>query len=202
MKLIVMTKPTFFVEENKIIEGLFESGLDELHLYKPNSSPMYSERLLTLLPDSYYKNITVHEHYYLKEEYRLRGIHIDDESQQPPTGYRGHVSRSCTNLNTLKNMKSKSDYVFLKHIFDSQTYKEERGLFTYGQLKAAQKQGLIDRHVYALGGINLDNIHIAKELGFGGVVISGDLWNRFDIHQGVDYKELLEHFEKLRKAIK
>lgn len=202
MKLIVMTKPTFFVEENKIIEGLFESGLDELHLYKPNSSPLYSERLLTLLPDSYYKNIVVHEHYYLKEEYRLCGIHIDNAAQQPPTGYRGHISRSCTNLNMLKEIKSKSSYVFLKHIFDSQTYKEERGLFTYEQLKAAQKQGLIDRHVYALGGINLDNIHIAKELGFGGVVISGDLWNRFNIHQGVDYKELLAHFDKLRKAIK
>ena len=28
MKLIIMTKPTFFVEEDKILTALFEMGLD------------------------------------------------------------------------------------------------------------------------------------------------------------------------------
>ena len=36
MKLAIMTKPTFFVEEDKILATLFEAGLDNLHLYKPN----------------------------------------------------------------------------------------------------------------------------------------------------------------------
>ncbi len=63
------------------------------------------------------------------------------------------------------------------------------------------KAGLIDKKVYALGGMSLENIKIAKELGFGGVVICGDLWNRFDIHNENDFKELILHFEKLRKAI-
>ena len=34
-----------------------------------------------------------------------------------------------------------------------------------------------------------------------GVVICGDLWNHFDIHSNVDYKAVIEHFEKIRKAI-
>ncbi len=42
---------------------------------------------------------------------------------------------------------------------------------------------------------------MAKDLGFGGVVISGDLWKRFNIHQELDYKELLDHFTKIRKAV-
>ena len=42
MKLVLITKPTFFVEEDKIIASLFEEGLDNLHLYKPDSSPMYA----------------------------------------------------------------------------------------------------------------------------------------------------------------
>ena len=58
MKLIVMTKPTFFVEEDKILANLFEEGLENLHLYKPGASPMYSERLLTLLGDDYRNRIT------------------------------------------------------------------------------------------------------------------------------------------------
>ena len=81
MKLVVMTQPTFFVEEDKILTSLFDEGLEHLHLYKPGSEPMYSERLLTLLPEEYYKRITVHENFYLKEEYKLRGIHIDDETR-------------------------------------------------------------------------------------------------------------------------
>ena len=96
--------------------------------------------------------------------------------------------------------KRNADYVFLKHIFDSQTG-NEKASFTPNELEQASKLGLIDRHVYALGGMNIDNIRMAKELGFGGVVICGDLWNRFNIHQGLDYKELIAHFEKLRKAI-
>ena len=69
------------------------------------------------------------------------------------------------------------------------------------ELEAASEKGLIDRHVHALGGISLERIKIAKDLGFGGVVICEDLWNRFDIHNEIDYKRLISHFEKLQKAI-
>ena len=68
-------------------------------------------------------------------------------------------------------------------------------------LKEASRKGLIDKKVYALGGICLNNINVAKDLGFGGIVICGDLWNRFNIHNEQDYKELISHFEKLRKAV-
>ncbi len=196
-----MTQPTFFVEEDKIITSLFDEGLDNLHLYKPGSSPMYSERLLTLLSDEYYSKITVHDNFYLKEEYKLRGIHIDDASTPIPQGYKGHISRTCMKLEDLKEAKRNTDYVLLKYIFDSQSETGQKASFTEKELHEAARRGLIDRHVYALGGMNLDNIRIAKDFGFGGVVISGDLWNRFNIHQELDYQELIDHFTKLRKAI-
>lgn len=201
MKLIIMTKPTFFVEEDKILTALFEEGLDNLHLYKPDSSPMFSERLLTLLDDSCRKRITVHEHHYLKEEYRLKGIHIDSAEGNVPLGYKGHVTRTCRNIEELKKAKRNADYVFLRNIFDSQTNANEKQSFSYEELAGASKCGLIDKHVYAQGGINIDNIRIIKELGFGGVVICGDLWNRFNIHHGMDYKEVIAEFEKLKKII-
>lgn len=196
-----MTKPTFFVEEDKILTTLFEEGLENLHLYKPNSAPMYSERLLTLLSDYCRKRITVHEHFYLKEEYRLKGIHIDNATSELPIGYKGNVSRTCRNLDELKVAKKQSDYVLLRNIFDSQTNLNEKTSFSFESLKDAARHGLIDRHVYAQGGINMENLRIIKDLGFGGVVICGDLWNRFDIHHGMDYKEVITEFEKLRKAI-
>ena len=201
MKLIVMTKPTFFVEEDKILANLFEEGLENLHLYKPGAAPMFSERLLTLLGDDYHSKIIVHGHFYLKEEYRLKGIHIDDAFTEPPTGYKGNLSRTCHAISDLKEAKRHANYVFLNSIFDSQTNPEEKQSFSREELMEASRQGLIDKKVFALGGMNLDNVREAKDLGFGGIVICGDLWNRFNIHNEIDYKELLLHFEKLRKTI-
>ncbi len=201
MKLAIMTKSTFFVEEDKILSSLFDEGLDDLHLFKPGSSPMYSERLLTLLPEDYYRKITVHDHFYLKQEYDLAGIHLDNPTDNLPDGYKGKFSRTCTDLSQLKEMKKKSQYVFLKNIFDCIEFKEEKSSFSLQQLELAAGNGLVDKKVYALGGMSLENIKIAKALGFGGVVICGDLWNRFDIHNEKDYKELIAHFEKLRKAV-
>ena len=196
-----MTRPTFFVEEDKILTNLFEEGMDNLHLYKPGSSPMYLERLLTLLGEDLASKTTVHNHFYLKEEYKLRGIHIDDAFTEPPSGYRGNISRTCHAISELKEVKRHSNYVFLHPVFDSQTIKEETSNFTIAELEEAARQGLIDKKVYALGGINLDNIKTVRSLGFGGVVICGDLWNRFDIHNELDYKDLLLHFEHLKKAV-
>lgn len=201
MKLVILTKSTFFVEEDKILSSLFDEGMDNLHLFKPGSSPMFSERLLTLLPEECHRKITVHEHFYLKSEYRLAGIHIDNPQEEIPQGYKGQVSRTCNNLSLLKNMKKESPYVFLKNIFDCIEFHDEKSTFTLPQLEEAAANGLIDRHVYALGGMSLENVRIARELGFGGVVICGDLWNRFDIHSELDFKKLIAHFERLRKAI-
>lgn len=201
MKLAIMTKPTFFVEENKILEALFEEGLDDLHIYKPHSSPVYTERLLSLLPESTHRRITVHDHYYLKEEFGLAGIHLDDATSERPSGYRGNFSRSCSDLSQLKEAKKKARYVFLRNIFDSLSEPLEKCSFSPTDLQMASRQGLIDKHVYALGGLSLDNARRMKDLGFGGVVICGDLWNRFDIHNETDFKSIINHFEKLRTAI-
>lgn len=201
MKLIIMTKSTFFVEEDKILVTLFEEGMDNLHLYKPATSPVYSERLLSLIPEEFYNKITVHDHFYLKDEYRLCGIHIDTPVLTPPLNYKGHICRTCTNLEQLKDMKKQSNYVFLRNIFDSQSEPTQKSNFTMNDLENAASCGLIDKKVYALGGMNMDNLQIAKDLGFGGIVICGDLWNRFDIHNQNDYKELINHFERLRKII-
>lgn len=201
MKLVIQTKSTFFVEEDKILATLFDEGMDNLHLYKPSSSPLYDERLLSLLPEEYYRKITVHDHFYLKKEYGLAGIHLDAPEAAVPSGYRGNFSRTCTNLMMLKEMKRKARYVFLKNIFDCIEFKDEKSSFSIAQLQEASRQGLIDRHVYALGGMTIDNIKIAKELGFGGVVVCGDLWNRFDIYSQRDFKDIIAHFEKLRKAV-
>lgn len=201
MKLAIMTKSTFFVEEDKILTTLFDEGMDNLHLYKPGTPPIYSERLLSLISEDYYKKITVHDHFYLKEEYGLYGIHLDTPQTVLPSGYRGRIGRTCTDISELRDMKRLSNYVFLGNIFDSISDPAIKSRFTLTQLEKAAQEGLIDRKVYAMGGMDCDNVRIIKDFGFGGIVIRGDIWKRFDIHNQTDYKELLNHFEKLRNII-
>lgn len=201
MKLVIQTQSTFFVEEDKILEALFDAGMDSLHLYKPDSLELYSERLLKLLPEDCHPKITVHQHYYLKEKYKLAGIHIDTAGSEMPNGYKGRVGWTCDNLDLLKDLKKKGKYVFLKSTFSHGKWDGEDSAFITKQLMEVAKSGLIDKHVYAMGGMGLGNIRLAKDLGFGGIVVSEDLWNRFDIHNEADFKGLIRHFEKLRKTM-
>ncbi len=201
MKLVIMTKSTFFVEEDKILTTLFDEGMDKLHLYKPGSQLVFSERLLSLIPEGYHDKIVVHEHYRLKNEYDLAGIHLNKPSEMVPNGIRGKISRTCEDLNLLKEMKKNSNYVFLRRIFGCMGNADKQSSFSVKELEDAADKGLIDKRVYALGGITLDNVRMAKELGFGGVVVCSDLWNRFDIHHGADFRDLLALFRNYQKLV-
>jgi thiamine-phosphate pyrophosphorylase len=199
MKLIVITTPTFFIEEDKILTTLFEEGLDYLHLRKPDTAPMFSERLLTLIPEQYRKRIVTHDHFYLKEEFNLMGIHLNHRNPNPPENYRGHISCSCHSLEEVKSRKSPCNYVFMSPIFDSISKQNYLSTYSAEEIRQASKDGIIDKKVIALGGIDAGNIPLIKDYGFGGAAILGDLWNRFDTRINRDYKELIEHFRELKK---
>ncbi len=199
MKLIVVTAPTFFVEEDKIITTLFEEGLDILHLRKPETPAMYSERLLTLIPEKYHKRIITHEHFYLQEEFKLMGIHLNARNPKEPHDYSGHISCTCHSLEEVRNKKHFYDYLFLSPIYDCITKTGVTSGFTAEELRQAGKSKIIDNKVMALGGITSDNILEAKDYGFGGAVVMGDLWNKFNARTDRDYLEIIRHFKKLKE---
>ena len=199
MKLILLTSADFFVEEDKIITALFDEGLDILHLRKPDSEPVFCERLLSLIPDKYLQRIVVHDHFYLKEEFNLMGIHLSRRHDTIPTGYKGQITRTCYSIPELRENRDYCEYLFLRNIYQSISEPENRASFTHSELLAAQKEGFINRDVMAEGGVNIDRIPEIRELGCGGVAIRGDIWGRFDIHSHRDYKDLISHFRNLRK---
>lgn len=199
MKLVLITPPKFFIEEDKILTALFEEGLDILHLRKPDSAPMYSERLLTLIPQQYHKRIVTHDHFYLKEEYNLMGIHLNGRNPNIPLNYKGHVSCSCHSMEEVKQKKGHFNYVFMSPIFDSISKKEYLSNFTSEELKTAHREGIIDKKVIALGGITSKNIRTIRQYGFGGAAVLGDIWDRFDEHDTIDYTEVIRRFKELKK---
>ena len=200
MKLLLLSSPNFFVEEDKILATLFEEGLDILHLRKPNSEPVYCERLLTLLPEKYHQRIITNDHFYLKDEFDLMGIHISERNPNNPQVYKGITTRTCYSLEELKEAKKQNQYVILRNIYDSPSQSNNKSLYTHEQLREASRKALIDKRVMAQTGITLENIQEVRELGFGGAVVCSDIWNRFNIHSGMDFKDVIKHFHKLRKA--
>ena len=66
-------------------------------------------------------------------------------------------------------------------------------------IERAQKDKIIDCKVMALGGINEDNLPEIKDFGFGGAVVLGDVWNKFDACCDRDYLAVIEHFKKLKR---
>lgn len=198
MKLIVVTAPTFFVEEDEIITALFEEGLDILHLRKPETPAMYSERLLTLIPEKYHKRIITHEHFYLQEEFNLMGIHLNTRNPKEPHDYSGHISCTCHSLDEVRNKKHFYDYLFLSPVYNCITKSGVTSSFTAEELRQAGKSKIIDSKVMALGGITPGNILEIKDYGFGGAVVMGDLWNKFNACTDRDYMEVIRHFKKLK----
>ena len=137
MKLIVITRPTYFVEEDKILTALFEEGLEILHLRKTDQTPVYAERLMTLIPEKYRKRIVVHGNFYLKEEYKLRGIHINSHNPIAPDNYSGPITTSCHSLEEVREKKPHFDYVFLSPVFDSISKEGYTSAFTPEKIRAA-----------------------------------------------------------------
>ena len=197
MKLILVTSPNYFVEEDKIVTALFEEGLDILHLYKNDTAPIYAERLLTLLPDQYLKRIVAHENFYLKEEYKLKGVHINTPNPVAPPHYKGHLSCTCHTLEEVKAQKKNSDYLF----FDNIPMEGQPSDYTAEDIRKAHKSGIIDKRVIACGNINEDNLKLMKEYGFGGVAIREALWDKFDTCLDRDFDQVIEHFKILKKLI-
>ena len=195
-----MTTPYFFVEEHQILNALFDEGLEILHLRKPETEPVFSERLLTLIPEAYRKRIVVHDHFYLKSEYGLKGIHLNHRNPELPPKYKGHISCSCHTADEVKSHKKACDYLFLSPIFNSISKTDYPAHCAQTALRELASTKVIDKKVMALGGVTLDNLPRIKELGFGGAVILGDIWNRFSIHSTEDFKDLIQHFRRLRRA--
>lgn len=199
MKVILQTTPLFFTEEDKIITALFEEGLDVLHVHKKQAQPILYERLLSLIPEQYHQQIVMQEHFYLAEEYNLQGIHLTRRNPNPPENYSGRLSHCAYSLEDLQKKKNKDlQYISLKYVFDSISGLESSH-YSIQDLQDAARKGIVDRKTIAQTGINKDNISIVKDLGFGGILLCGDIWQRFNPHSGQDFRDLIGEFRKIKK---
>ena len=178
MKLIVITTPQFFEGEAEAVTSLFQNGLEMLHLRKPGASAEEMGNFLQQLPMEYMPRIVTHEQFQLASVFGLKGIHLNGRNPQIPSGYKGHVSRSCHSLEEVLKHKSDCNYVFLSPIYDSISKEGYSSAYSCDTLQKAQQAGIIDSKVMALGGITLEHLPEIAALGFGGAVLLGDVWQQ------------------------
>ena len=150
MKLIVISHPTFFPNEHRVIESLFENGLEIFHIHKPNFSEQEIQNYIQQFSEKYHSRIFLH-------------------SEFP----------KFHSLKELEECKEKYGHAFLSPIFDSISKIGYKSNFDLYELKKKVPSLLVEgqRGVIALGGIDEDKIEICRELGFEGVAVLGAIWN-------------------------
>lgn len=188
MKWIVVTSPSLVREgealdtaELSFLHRLFEAGIDALHLRKPFSLPEACRQLLQSLSAEERRKTVLHEHFFLAEEFSLKGLHLNGRNPLPPAAFQGSLSRSCHSLRELLQCKEHQvgghsfDYLFLSPIFDSISKSDYPSAYSEDALQEASRRGLIDEKVIALGGVESKHLPYLAALGFGGAAMLGAL---------------------------
>lgn len=180
MKLIVITLPEFFPQEAYLIDLLFDNGLETLHLRKPESDKTQFENLIKNINPNNWNKIVTHDHFPLAAKYNLKGIHLNKRNDVIPENFNGTISKSMHSAEELVTEKQKYNYVSLSPIFNSVSKKNYNSKFTEQELLQLKNEGLIDKKVYALGGITAQNINLLKDFGFGGAMVLGSIWQKIE----------------------
>ena len=181
--LIVLTSEQVISNEAQLINQLFASGLEILHLRKPGFTIDAYRTLLNGIQDQFHGKIMIHHYHELLNEYALRGIHIQEQpridlgadlnkyvSQYENLGAK--VSSSFHDPDVLASQSIVFDYHLLSPVFSSiskQGY-EGKGFSVHH----------IDKKIIGMGGINEKTIPDALRLGYSGIGVLGGVWNTAD----------------------
>lgn len=195
MKVIVITSEKIVANEDIYIKAMLDYGIDNIHIRKPFEDINNIRLLLDCIDKEYHNRLTLNGNFQLLEMYKnIKAIHVNSRNHNIPKSFNGSVSYSSHSLNEIVEKKEKFDYMFLSPIYDSISKTGYRANFSYDELKTAKEEGIIDNKIFALGGVTPEKIPELKELGFGGVVFMGYIWNSKNINEIIDKVKLIKSY--------
>lgn len=177
LNIVYFTRPEFFGYEAEQIAAHFENGLQILHLRKPDASAAEYENLLRQIPEVFHERITLHDHFELADRFAVGGVHLNRRNAIYNGARRLRLSKSCHSIDELRDI-SKFDYVTLSPIFNSISKAGYNSAFSHEELLQYSKAGLINEKVYALGGVNFENMRKLEQYAFGGCAMLGAVWSK------------------------
>jgi thiamine-phosphate pyrophosphorylase len=198
-KVIVYSAEAIVKDEVYYLNDLLASGVQQLHLRKPNTPKYVLENLIVNIDPRQHSKIVIHHHYDLLDKYDLMGIHLTNKYLDKAHSLNLHtviqaakiknytLSRAIHTLEELKLVDESYDFVSLSPVFDSISKQGYEGKVSQFVDFVSYKRTNLS--VYALGGITKENIKVCKEMGFDGAIALGTIWRNTEPTQ--NYKELL-----------
>ena len=186
----LLSSPEDFAGEHEMIAAMFSAGLPCLHLRKPGHSYESLQRWLLALEAEWRPFVIVHGHPDLALGMGLAGCHMPLEwlrQGHHEKGVHAEITRWSVSLHNLEELRSCPAGIsdaFLSPIFDSLSKPGYPAAFSAQELQAAllldHARRQVGPAVYALGGIEVQNLGMAAEWGFAGAAVLGAVWNAPD----------------------
>lgn len=186
MKLVVFTSKDKFHSEIPVVLKMFEDGLQTLHVRKPRFSTKELEEYILAIPEEYRNRLIIHSHHELQSVYKLKGIHFGRSHRKKgaaggfqklskfTTKGKKIFTKSAHSLSSIDKDVRFYDYIFLSPIFDSISKDNHKSKFGSKALRNTLSK--TKQTVYALGGVEAENLHKVVEYGFDGAALLGSIW--------------------------
>lgn len=190
MQIILYTAPVDIENEIEIIQNALDAGVDYLYIRKPELDDFSLVDFVEKIPEKYW-NKCISSSLIITKEFNLGGYHFTRDIIEKNEKYNDKVlewlhtnnkicSVSAHNENEILTYSNKSNHVIVSPIFKSiskQNYSYEWNFDELKQNIATIKIRKNNIQLFAVGGIDINNITLVKQLGFNGVGLLGAIWN-------------------------
>jgi thiamine-phosphate pyrophosphorylase len=194
--IIVIAPEDDLPKEIDLLTQLFEAGLEHFHLRKPYKNYKAHCEYLNQIEEQYHNKIVVHYHHELINEFKLRGIHFQEQNRidhidNPGQYFKGldmfgkTISSSFHEPKDLEDCYFEFDYHLLSPVFSSISKKGEEG--------RGFDVSHIDKTIVGMGGVTANNLKAFDTLGYKGVGVLGGVWHS-DTPVEV-FKLMIAHFK-------
>lgn len=185
MKTIVITSPNPVDNEVEKLTLLLKSGIDFLHIRKPDYSARQMSSLIEAIPSYHHNRLRIHSNFELVDSYDLAGIHLNSRNNTPHPNAKS-LTRSCHSIQELRQSVG-YDYTFLSPIFDS--------ISKQGYESGFRLDDLIDlnssANIVALGGVTPTHFDSLKNCRFYGAALLGYVWENSE-----NFTQIIDNINK------
>jgi len=180
MEMTVITRPDYFSGEGELINKLFESGLQSLHLRKPVNDELSFKKLMSEIDPVNYPQLSIHQHHELAPVFDINRLHFTElhRKDMDAVERKELLLRGCrltTSVHEFESIAELEDftYVFFGPVFNS--------ISKAGYSSKLKPNFVLPAHknkIFAIGGITAGNLFKIKQMGFEGAAVLGAVWQQ------------------------
>ncbi len=186
MKIVILTPELDKVNETGIVNQLFDTGLELLHIRKIGYSTDRYRKYISEIQPEYRSRLVMHGGGFdMCNEFSVAGLHLTSaqRSLSPVEISKYNANRMSSSFHKWSEITSCNlnfDYVFISPVFDSiskTNYKA--GVDFRGLDKMKLRLQELNRpvpEVFGLGGIDIPHLQILREHHFDGAAVYGAVW--------------------------